>query len=104
MRNLKFLVAVSIGLGGLSALAESPRPILPPREVAPPQPVKPLDDAPKTNPPATVAPRAGENGALAEKQPFSLPLGAIQKDLKEEGDIRNAFVAVTEGALGRDAC
>lgn len=39
----------------------------------------------------------------AELRPFALPAGVTPKDLKEEGDVRNAFEAVTEGVMSNDA-
>jgi hypothetical protein len=50
--------------------------------------------------------RAGEkvaDGKDAETQPLALPAGVTATDLNEAGDIRNAFEAVTEGALSDDA-
>lgn len=43
------------------------------------------------------------NDKSAEMQPLALPAGVTAKDLKEEGDVRNAFEAVTEGAMTNDA-
>jgi hypothetical protein len=36
-------------------------------------------------------------------QPLALPQGAAAKELKEQGDVRNAFKAVTEAAWSNDA-
>src|SRR5438067_312368 len=38
-----------------------------------------------------------------ELKPLALPPGAAAKELKEQGDIRNAFKAVTEAAWSNDA-
>ncbi len=42
-------------------------------------------------------------GKDAEVRPLALPAGVTAKDLKEEGDVRNAFEAITEGSLSDDA-
>ncbi|QOV90456.1 hypothetical protein [Humisphaera borealis] len=38
----------------------------------------------------------------AEAKAFALPAGVTPKDLKEEGDVRNAFEAVTEASMSKD--
>jgi hypothetical protein len=49
------------------------------------------------------ADRVGEKVAESAAQPLALPAGITAKDLNEQGDVRNAFEAVTEGAMSKDA-
>jgi len=51
------------------------------------------------------AERVGDKVAGNENaaQPLALPAGIAAKDLNEQGDVRNAFEAVTEGAMSKDA-
>jgi hypothetical protein len=55
------------------------------------------------------ADRAGEaakstgDKLAADAKPLALPAGVTAKELNEQGDIRNAFEAITEGAMSKDA-
>jgi hypothetical protein len=67
-----------------------------------PTPAKKAEDA--VDRAAERVERAADKAAdkTAEAKPFALPAGVTPKDLKEEGDVRNALEAITEGAMSKD--
>ncbi|HEX8910888.1 MAG TPA: hypothetical protein VF796_00915 [Humisphaera sp.] len=94
--------AVVISGFGLFAHAQVPgqRPL--PNDLPAARPVRPGDGAkppePKLLPDAQPA-AGGLPAGQPEQQPLALPAGVTAKQLNEQGDVRNAFEAVTEAAF-----
>jgi len=80
MRHLAFILAASLGVGGITAVCAEDKVVE------------------KTVEKKTFAP----GDRPADLQPLALPQGIVAKDLKEDGDIRNAFKAITEAVLAND--
>jgi hypothetical protein len=94
------LVVAAVGCGGLLLGSTGMAAPLTPEDVKPVEPIRPDQPAPKADAaqplPAQLNAAAAPAAAAAAPQ---LPAGVTAKPLNEHGDIRNAFEAITEGAL-----
>jgi len=80
MKRIAFFLAASLGVGGIASVCAEDKVVE------------------KTVERTTYA----RGDRPADLQPLALPQGIVAKDLKEDGDIRNAFKAVTEAVLSKD--
>ena len=96
-KHLSFMIAASLATGTfLMAQEQKPDPTLDERT-----PAKKAEDL--VDRAAERVERAVDKAEKsAEAKPFALPPGVTPKDLKEEGDVRNAFEAITEGSMSKD--
>jgi hypothetical protein len=79
MKHLAFFLAATIGVGGLTTGVAADKVVE-----------------------KTVDHKYAPGDRPADLQPLALPQGIVAKDLKEDGDIRNAFKALTEATLNND--
>jgi len=78
MRHLTFFLPAALGVGGIRAGCAEDKVVQKTERIV----------APGDRP--------------VDLQPLALPQGIVANDLKEDGDIRNAFKAITEAALSND--